>query len=59
MISASINDVSSIKITKPRKQDLTLTEDSYVIHLIIRSKDGELNLALFADNENFLKVENA
>ena len=57
MTSITIHDVSSIKASKPREQDLELTETSYTKHFIIRTKEGDFNIILFADSVEALKME--
>lgn len=54
MLAINIHGVSSIRTTKTREQ--AVSETSYVKHLIIRSKDGELEISLFADNKESLKI---
>ena len=54
MIAMNIHDVSSIRITETREQTVSTT--SYVRHLVIRSKDGELNISLYADNKESLAM---
>ena len=52
MINSSIHEVTAIKASKITQQ----STGSYVRDITIRSRDGKIQLTLFADNKKDLNV---
>lgn len=53
MISSNIHEIKAIRASKITQQ----STGSYVRDITIRSKDGKIQLTLFADNKEDLEVQ--